>query len=762
MLRILALVNVVQLAAATMFYHEPSSVVIGPEDKIANSDFGFSFAYNSRFGGLFVGAPTEENIGKLYSYHCPNQRFYLGASISAALDYVYTCAPLWTTNFKTSNEEIRDVFGTCFVYNKSVGSTRYQGTLERYLDKKIKLTETTLITGGTGWTTLADETNGVLLTIKTSLQGDILYTPLSKPTDETKSLAANPRNRRFLGAHYNIGYAVTAGKFFSDDTEYAFSMESLTMEGEIAFLKYVPKRNVLSFEYKGHNVLTLVNKAIGAMFGSALGAKDLNMDGRDELLVGAPALSDNECYECGALHIYLGGDPATINDRKRQRTILGTSYFGRFGSAIVANDLDGDNKSEIVVSAPYENDGQGAIYILSGHEVYNVLMKVQDYKLILLSDLKLTQRIQKKEYTTLGFSLQFVEDIDVNGCKAGSPSTGRAVFFKCVQKITVTLSSSLIGEQIVKEQDKEFVVNVCARVQLPEYPLDITAYIAVSNTIIGEAAIIPNPEFKLDITCEACSRDRSLCRNVTVQLQDKEPGDYKFLSHAEIRNDYLMRPNNSEFNSSWVLGGPNSKWNTSIDVPRHCKGDDCIPDLSMKLLWSGSKNYTVGSSPNETVTINVRNDGNASYDSCVWVKVSGAALNRGNCEDYNGGYKCYLDRPMKRETSCTVNLLLNMTTVTNIQKELEVQVKLYEICNQKLITTDHIVVPYTLNSTDISLSGYAHKMNITDKQIRDSNTVYDDHEYVIQNRGFMTWKKVKIDIRMNKLEYLKSFNVSTT
>lgn len=42
--------------------------------------------------------------------------------------------------------------------------------------------------------------------------------------------------------------------------------------------------------------------------------------------------------------------------------------------------------------------------------------------------------------------------------------------------------------------------------------------IAVSNTVIGEAAIIPNPEFKLDITCEACSRDRSLCRNVTVQL----------------------------------------------------------------------------------------------------------------------------------------------------------------------------------------------------------------------------------------------------
>lgn len=52
MLRILTLVNIVQLAAATMFYHEPSSVAIKPEDEVSNSDFGFSFAYNSRFGGL--------------------------------------------------------------------------------------------------------------------------------------------------------------------------------------------------------------------------------------------------------------------------------------------------------------------------------------------------------------------------------------------------------------------------------------------------------------------------------------------------------------------------------------------------------------------------------------------------------------------------------------------------------------------------------------------------------------------------------------
>ena len=74
------------------------------------------------------------------------------------------------------------------------------------------------------------------------------------------------------------------------------------------------------------------------------------------------------------------------------------------------------NFTEIVVSAPYENHGSGAIYILSGYEVYNTLMKTIDYKGIQLSDLKLTQRIHKESYRALGFSLQFVDDVDRNAC----------------------------------------------------------------------------------------------------------------------------------------------------------------------------------------------------------------------------------------------------------------------------------------------------------------------------------------------------------
>lgn len=72
--------------------------------------------------------------------------------------------------------------------------------------------------------------------------------------------------------------------------------------------------------------------------------------------------------------------------------------------------------SEIFVSAPYENVGEGALYIFSGFEVNKKLMKSNGYTAIPISQLKLTQRIQNRKFHTFGYSLQVVPDVDGNGC----------------------------------------------------------------------------------------------------------------------------------------------------------------------------------------------------------------------------------------------------------------------------------------------------------------------------------------------------------
>ncbi|KAJ8725871.1 hypothetical protein PYW08_004054 [Mythimna loreyi] len=809
MLAVIALVQALQFAAA-MYFHEPSFVLVQDYGAENYTEFGFSMAYMSDSETLVVGGPNATRFGQLYSceteqvkgnrlscgtenieysdsdYHAerfPDQRFHLGASVVAAHNFYFTCAPLWTTYVTARNKntltKVEDAYGTCFFQNNSE-TTRYRGLLENF----IKPTRTSDIrkhrrsgnnlqlhrfAGGIGWSTLIDETNNLLLIAKSSNVGDFSYLPLSEFSSDVNSLADNKANIKIgnypLKNLVNIGFGLTAGKFFSNETLYAYNALKKDMEGLISFLKYKRSSNILIMV---QNVV-LESHDVATMFGYTLSAADLTYDERDELLVGAPAQSDDECYECGALHIYIGGDMHTINEPYRLRTIFGTVQFGRFGSAIVTKDLDDDGKLELIVSAPYENHGSGAIYILSGVEVCQTLFESQDFKSIQLSDLKLTQKIQKASYRTLGFSLQIIEDIDDNGCDelaAGAPGSNSVLIFKCVRKITVEISARLL-EQFVREQDSSFTVEVCASVQYPMLPENIVGNVTFENSVFGEAAVVEQQNTIIDIFCDTCFNiTRKLCDNVTVSLKEKGAGDYNFKTKAKLQNIYLANPNTTVFNESWVEASLKSKLDASLDVYRRCNGDDCKPQLFQKLLWSGSNPYLLGSSASENVTIVVENQGHEAYSACVKFKVYGADISIVGCQkDENKEYTCYLPSPMKRETNHSINFKLSLSEPTNLKKKLRVNSKLYENCDQKeeedvKYNMTKLTVDYELTWDGIFTKGDTHRINITEKQILDNATIYDHYEYSITNNGNISWSDFGVTITMYKKPFINSFNIT--
>ncbi|KAK3522067.1 hypothetical protein QTP70_022616, partial [Hemibagrus guttatus] len=155
-----------------------------------------------------------------------------------------------------------------------------------------------------------------------------------------------------------LGYSVTT--LYSGSTEY--------------FVAGAPRSN-----HTGQVVVYTLNKQrlpdirhshrgdqIGSYFGSVLCPLDVDRDGStDLLLVGAPMYMSEKKKEMGKVYIF------TVTDGflSSQGFLEGSSPLenARFGMAIAAApDLNLDGFNDVVVGAPLEENGQGAVYIYNG------------------------------------------------------------------------------------------------------------------------------------------------------------------------------------------------------------------------------------------------------------------------------------------------------------------------------------------------------------------------------------------------------------
>ncbi|CAG7785605.1 unnamed protein product, partial [Allacma fusca] len=244
-----------------------------------------------------------------------------------------------------------------------------------------------------------------------------------------------------------FGYTVTSGRYFNptigrNSTQYvAGAPRANSLRGKVyIFTLEGPSKNG---QYKGINASDAQINLIDSLepdynfsdtfsyFGSALCTCDINNDGFDDLLVGAPYFSLHEYQshgpgEQGCVFVYTSDG---IRFNKTAAKICGSTYrFSNFGSAISAlGDIDGDGYADVAIGAPREK--RGAVYIYRGSP----------------RGLKLSQKLTPEfiQPAVLGFGMGLSPGADIDGnlypdLAVGCYMSEQVVVYRTIPVVTTT------------------------------------------------------------------------------------------------------------------------------------------------------------------------------------------------------------------------------------------------------------------------------------------------------------------------------------
>ncbi|XP_037347075.2 integrin alpha-5-like [Pungitius pungitius] len=743
-LLLLLLLLLAQLCAAFNLDAETRVVFAGPR----GSYFGYSVEFfgNSSSVGVLVGAPKANTSQPDVTeggavFLCPwsqadcsminfdkqgDQHFYIngvntqvefkshqwfGATVRSHGNSILACAPryYWRTEHDTP---FADVTGTCYLSvdglktfveyapcrterHGPVGQGYCQGGFSADFTKDGRV-----VLGGPGsfyW-------QGQLISATTEEIVKAYY-----PSYFLLSVAGQIQTRQAQGSYDDsyLGYSVAGGEFSGDDDEDFVTgvPKGLMLYGVVSIL------NGRDLE----PLLNLTGEQMGSYFGYAVAATDINSDGLDDLVVGAPMFMrrglNGRLEELGKVYVYLQRSPLRLEPSKSQ--LLGQQAFSRFGTSLAPlGDLNQDGFNDVAIGCPYGGDQQdGLVLIYNGHT--GGLMDTPTQTLV-------GQWASSSFPASFGFALRGDRDLDQNGYPdlvVGAFGVDKAVLYRA--RPIVSASASLTVQPNMFNQEEKTCELVTANGTVA------VSCVSIGFCLLANGKHLPSHlGFVVEVQLDSVKQHQRDSVRRTLFLDSQQPDLLKTLrlAHGErlCREARIYLRGEEEFRDK--LSPISISLNFSLDphamVDQHglrpilnydteqrivqkaqiqldCGEDNiCVPDLKLAVYGDKAQVF-LGDENSLSLTFNARNEGEGgAYEAELQVLLppeadySGIARNNVSLTQLTCSYDaenqtryllCDLGNPMKSGTSLWAGLRFTVPrlkdTHTSVQFELQIRSK---------------------------------------------------------------------------------------
>ncbi|KAH8388159.1 hypothetical protein KR200_011056 [Drosophila serrata] len=345
----------------------------------------------------------------------------------------------------------------------------------------------------------------------------------------------------------------------------------------------------------------------GEYFGYSVLAEDLNGDGKTDVIVSAPQYALEDSHDNGAIYVFINKGFFNFERKILRSPVTSNARFGTTLSRL--GDINHDGFNDVAVGAPFAGNGSVFIYLGSERGLRDKPSQQLDAP---------SQQPSKYGTHMFGHGLSRGSDIDGNGFNdfaVGAPNAEALYLYRAYPVVKVHATVKSEAREIKPEQDK-VKITAC-------YRLSTTA--KATNVQQQELAIrlAIDPQLKRAKFAQTQTNEMSFkadaglseqCRVFEVQVRYSEKDIFTPIDlemHYELTKKV---PDSEEFCDTCVAVDPAEPkvYQDKIIFSTGCANDVCNADLQLKSK-DVSSTYILGSADTLRLNYEITNVGETAY-----------------------------------------------------------------------------------------------------------------------------------------------------